>query len=31
MRAVFYTFSDNSFWLIGVQMLGGVGAPAYVR
>jgi hypothetical protein len=23
---VLYTFSDNSFWLIGVQLLDGVGA-----
>ena len=26
MRAVLYTFSNNSFWLIGVQLLDGVGA-----
>src|ERR1700738_3981174 len=26
IRAVLYTFSDNSFWLIGVQLLDGVGA-----
>src|SRR6266851_4046415 len=26
VRAVLYTFSDNSFWLIGVQLLDGVGA-----
>src|SRR5208337_644493 len=26
IRAVLYTFSDNSFWLIGVQVLDGVGA-----
>jgi len=26
IRALLYTFSDNSFWLIGVQVLDGVGA-----
>jgi MFS family permease len=26
IRAVLYTFSDNSCWLIGVQLLDGVGA-----
>jgi MFS family permease len=26
IRAVLYTLSDNSFWLIGVQSLDGVGA-----
>ena len=26
LRAVLYTLSDNSFWLIGVQVLDGVGA-----
>lgn len=26
VRAVLYTFSDNTFWLIGVQLLDGVGA-----
>ena len=26
IRAVLYTFSNNSFWLIGVQVLDGVGA-----
>lgn len=26
IRAVLYTLSDNSFWLIGVQVLDGVGA-----
>jgi MFS family permease len=29
IRAVLYTFSDNSFWLIGVQLLDGVGAGVY--
>ena len=29
IRAVLYTFSDNSFWLIGVQVLDGVGAGIY--
>jgi MFS family permease len=29
VRAVLYTFSDNSFWLIGVQLLDGVGAGIY--
>ena len=29
IRAVLYTFSDNSFWLIGVQLLDGVGAGFY--
>jgi hypothetical protein len=28
-RAVLYTFSDNNFWLIGVQVLGGVGAGIF--
>ena len=27
--AVLYTFSDNSFWLIGVQVLDGVGAGIF--
>jgi MFS family permease len=26
IRAVLYTLSDNSFWLVGVQLLDGVGA-----
>jgi MFS family permease len=29
IRAVLYTFSDNSFWLIGVQFLDGVGAGIF--
>ena len=29
IRAVLYTFSDNSFWLIGVQVLDGVGAGIF--
>ena len=29
LRAVLYTFSDNSFWLIGVQVLDGVGAGIF--
>lgn len=29
VRAVLYTFSDNSFWLIGVQLLDGVGAGIF--
>jgi MFS family permease len=29
IRAVLYTFSDNSFWLIGVQILDGVGAGIF--
>jgi MFS family permease len=29
LRAVLYTLSDNSFWLIGVQLLDGVGAGVY--
>jgi MFS family permease len=29
IRAVLYTFSDDSFWLIGVQLLDGVGAGIY--
>jgi MFS family permease len=29
IRAVLYTFSDNSFWLIGVQLLDGVGAGIF--
>jgi MFS family permease len=29
IRAVLYTLSDNSFWLIGVQMLDGVGAGIF--
>jgi MFS family permease len=28
-QAVLYTFSDNSFWLIGVQVLDGVGASIF--
>jgi MFS family permease len=29
IRAMFYTFSDNSFWLIGVQVFDGVGAGIF--
>ncbi len=29
IRAVLYTFSDDSFWLIGVQVLDGVGAGIF--
>jgi len=29
LRAVLYTFSDNSIWLIGVQVLDGVGAGIF--
>lgn len=29
IRAALYTFSDNAFWLIGVQLLDGVGAGVY--
>jgi MFS family permease len=29
IRAVLYTFSDNSFWLVGVQILDGVGAGIF--
>ncbi len=29
VRAVLYTLSDNSFWLIGVQLLDGVGAGIF--
>jgi len=29
IRAVLYTFSDNSFWLIGVQVLDGIGAGIF--
>jgi MFS family permease len=29
IRAVLYTFSDNSFWLIGVQVLNGIGAGIF--
>jgi MFS family permease len=29
IRAVLYTLFDNSFWLIGVQLLDGVGAGVY--
>jgi MFS family permease len=29
IRAVLYTFSDNSFWLVGVQLLDGVGAGIF--
>ena len=28
-REVLYTFSDNSFWLVGVQVLDGVGAGIF--
>jgi MFS family permease len=29
VRAVLYTLSDNSFWLIGVQLLDGIGAGIF--
>jgi MFS family permease len=29
IRAALYIFSDNAFWLIGVQLLDGVGAGIY--
>jgi MFS family permease len=29
IRAVLYTFSDNSLWLIGVQLLDGIGAGIF--
>ena len=29
IRAALYTFSDNAFWLLGVQLLDGVGAGIY--
>jgi MFS family permease len=29
IRAALYTLSDNSFWLIGVQLLDGIGAGIY--
>jgi MFS family permease len=29
IRGVLYTFSDNPFWLVGVQLLDGVGAGIY--
>jgi MFS family permease len=29
IRGVLYTLSDNSFWLVGVQLLDGVGAGIY--
>jgi MFS family permease len=29
IRAVLYTLSDNSFWLVGVQVLDGVGAGIF--
>ncbi|KAB1076097.1 MFS transporter [Methylobacterium planeticum] len=29
LRGVLYTFSDNSFWLVGVQLLDGIGAGVY--
>ena len=29
VRGVLYTFSDNPFWLVGVQLLDGVGAGIY--
>jgi MFS family permease len=29
IRAVLYTLSDNSFWLIGIQLLDGVGAGIF--
>jgi hypothetical protein len=30
IRAVIYTFSNDSFWLIGVQVLDGVGAGIFL-
>jgi MFS family permease len=29
VRALLYTFSDNAFWLIGVQLLDGIGAGIF--
>ena len=29
IRAVLYTFSDNSYWLVGVHLLDGVGAGIF--
>jgi len=29
IRAVLYTLSDNGFWLVGVQLLDGIGAGVY--
>ncbi len=29
IRALLYTFSDNAFWLIGVQLLDGIGAGIF--
>ena len=29
IRAILYTFSDHAFWLLGVQLLDGVGAGIY--
>jgi MFS family permease len=29
IRSALYTFSDNSYWLVGVQLLDGVGAGIY--
>ena len=29
LRGVLYTFSDNPFWLVGVQLLDGIGAGVY--
>ena len=29
IRAALYTLSDNAFWLLGVQLLDGVGAGIY--
>jgi len=29
IRAVLYTFSNNSFWLLSVQLLDGIGAGVY--
>lgn len=29
IRGVLYTFSDNPFWLVGVQLLDGIGAGIY--
>jgi MFS family permease len=29
IRGVLYTFSDNAYWLVGVQLLDGIGAGIY--
>ncbi|MFO1071941.1 MAG: hypothetical protein U1E17_04415 [Geminicoccaceae bacterium] len=31
LRGVFYTFSDNPYWLVAVQCLDGVGAGMFER